>query len=807
MKTTNRLSSAVAASPSSDLLANLLEELTQQIDAGQAVDFDLYARQYPALADELRELLPTLQLVRDLKGNQDALTDPDELSGESQALGDFRLIREIGRGGMGVVYEAVQLSLGRRVALKILPFAAVLDPRQLARFKNEAMAAALLEHPHIVPVYAVGCERGIHFYAMRFIEGQTLAEAFAVRQGGDGSLSPEGERGRPSASDLEDASATWLRLPPGKLREAAPRQLPMAPPLPSAAAETCRVADVSTQLNPAGPAWWRRLADLGIQAAEALEHAHQHGIIHRDIKPGNLLLDAQGQLWLADFGLAQVSGSAELTMTGDMLGTLRYMSPEQARGERILDQRTDVYSLGITLYELIVGRPPFPAMDRRELLRQIIDEELAAPRRLAKGVPVDLETIVLKAVAKEPEARYQSAAALADDLRRFVEQRSILARPPSPLRSVSKWIRRHRHLVGVALLTFVAAAAIGSFLLWKEKDDTAKAWQRERRQRVTAQNNLRVALAALEHIYARFVGTHMSMRPDMRDMQVKLVRESVPLYTQIAFENRTNPDTMEIAADAFAMIADLQERFGDSTATDEAYGHAISIRRELARRIPAAREHSELVANLLFRYADWLKEQGRSEEAVPMLHEATRIFGSLSKQTPDPLEFFEFEEGSWCALANALAALGQLVRAEDACLQANQLIMAKLLRYPEAFDTRVHLAHHYKNLARWRAQRGDLQSCRQYLLQAVEQAERAVREAPQLQDARSDLVDIYAAAVAAHRQVGEDIVAAVLQAKQRELALALVKQYPNVAEYQALLERARGESGTTKSTPPNQSAQ
>jgi serine/threonine-protein kinase len=353
---------------------------------------------------------------------------------------------------MGVVYEAEQISLSRRVALKILPFAAVLDERQLARFKNEALAAALLEHPHIVPVYAVGCERGIHFYAMRFIEGQTLAEAFrrgdavgsAVRTDVAGTLRVPNAGTAPTGESASPRQTPSYPLPQSALGECGLRA---AAPADGRAedvgdsartdgsaqrtlqAETRRLADLSTQLTPASPAWWRRLADLGIQAAEALEHAHQHGIVHRDVKPGNLLLDAQGQLWVTDFGLAQVSGSAELTMTGDMLGTLRYMSPEQARGERILDQRTDVYSLGVTLYEMMVGRPAFPASDRQQLLGQIIEDEPTPPRKLDKRVPADLETIVLKAMAKEPEERYPTAAALAEDLRRFVDQRPIVARP------------------------------------------------------------------------------------------------------------------------------------------------------------------------------------------------------------------------------------------------------------------------------------------------------------------------------------------------------------------------------------------
>jgi eukaryotic-like serine/threonine-protein kinase len=216
-------------------------------------------------------------------------------------LGDYRILREVGRGGMGVVYEAEQISLGRRVALKVLPFAATMDPRHLKRFHNEARAAASLHHEHIVPVYAVGSERGVHYYAMQFLDGLTLAQLLErQRQGG---AAPEG--GEPT-TDCSPA------------------------PAPAAgAAETVPHAQ-ETEPAPREPAYFRRVAAWGVQGAEALEHAHQLGIVHRDVKPGNLMLDGQGKLWVTDFGLARLGAGSGLTLTGDLVGTLRYMSPEQA---------------------------------------------------------------------------------------------------------------------------------------------------------------------------------------------------------------------------------------------------------------------------------------------------------------------------------------------------------------------------------------------------------------------------------------------------------------------------------------------
>jgi serine/threonine protein kinase len=326
-------------------------------------------------------------------------------------LGDFRILREIGRGGMGVVYEAEQISLGRRVALKMLPFAAALDPKQLQRFKNEAQAAAQLHHTNIVPVFGVGCERGVHYFAMQFIDGQTLAALIQELRQGSG-LHTNG-----ASRQSRSLSAVGQDLLAGR---AAPTQLPLAegPPtgpythalheaaLPRAATTPPAAAAVSTERSIKGAAYFRSVAHLGVQAAEALEHAHQLGVVHRDIKPANLLLDGSGNLWITDFGLAHCQSQAGLTLSGDLLGTLRYMSPEQALAKRLLiDHRTDVYSLGVTLYELLTLEPAFPGRDREEVLRQITLEEPRPPRRLNKAIPPELEIIVRKAMEKnQPNA-------------------------------------------------------------------------------------------------------------------------------------------------------------------------------------------------------------------------------------------------------------------------------------------------------------------------------------------------------------------------------------------------------------------
>jgi serine/threonine protein kinase/Tfp pilus assembly protein PilF len=431
---------AEPGTPSEVELARALDAYMAAVEAGRPPDPEQLLAEHAAVADRLRACLASLRLVERAAGSlADAAADGGQDDAQRpEVLGDFRIIREVGRGGMGVVYEAEQVSLGRRVALKVLPFAATMDPRHLQRFHNEARAAAGLHHTNIVPVYAVGQERGVHYYAMQFIDGHTLAGFIAQQR-------REGVQQVPTTPEAEAAAAS---------------------------ATTARRAAQATSAAPRDAAYFRQVAEWGIQAAEALDCAHQLGVVHRDVKPGNLLVDAAGRLWVTDFGLAQVQSDARLTMTGDLVGTLRYMSPEQALAKRVvIDHRTDVYSLGATLYELLTLQPAYSGHDRQELLRQIAFEEPRPLRRINRAIPAELETIILKALEKNPAERYGTAQELADDLRRWLDDRPIQARRPTPLQRLRKWCRRHSAFVGavaaVALIGLLLGSGTGIWWLQK----------------------------------------------------------------------------------------------------------------------------------------------------------------------------------------------------------------------------------------------------------------------------------------------------------------------------------------------------
>ncbi|MBY0395215.1 MAG: protein kinase, partial [Thermoleophilia bacterium] len=435
---------------------------------------------HPERAAILERLLPSIEAMarhgREMAGRRPTASFP----GGRRTLGEFQFVREIGRGGMGVVYEAIQSPLGRSVALKVLPLATASDPRHLERFQLEARAAACLRHPHIVPVYGVGCEDEVPYFAMQFIEGRSLAEVLAALRLTEGVDGPEGNRTEATPDGLTRSLAADLaRIGAGSTVPDPPAALAGGDGSPVMSTARPELAAIDRRSYP------RAVARLGHEVAEALEHAHAHRIIHRDIKPGNLILDGRGHIWVTDFGLARFLDDTGLTASGDVLGTLRYMSHEQALGSRAtVDGRADVYSLGVTLYELLTLRAAFGGGDRAEILRAVDRGSPAPPRRLNPAISRDLETIVLKAMAREPADRYATALELAADLARFLDGRPIAARRPGIVDRAAKLAARNRGVV-VAATLLSAMTLVGSvgMLAWSNN------WLRAHNEELTNERN------------------------------------------------------------------------------------------------------------------------------------------------------------------------------------------------------------------------------------------------------------------------------------------------------------------------------
>jgi WD40 repeat protein/serine/threonine protein kinase len=443
-----------------DPVERLAEEFMARNRRGEKPTLSEYAARYPELADDIRELFPTLLTMEDLGDSSLAATGPHLVQAPAAVshLGDYRVLREVGRGGMGVVYEAEQESLGRRVALKVLPPHVLNDAQLVRRFEREARAAAGLHHTNIVPVFGVGCDQGMHYYVMQFIQGLGLDDVLEElkRLRSPSGAVPGRRTERPDGSGASPAGDIALSLATGTF--AAP-----SPPPPTAPASDSSVTRLPggselSSVSESGAAYWRSVARIGVQVAQALDYAHGQGILHRDIKPSNLLLDLRGTVWVTDFGLAKGEGADNLTHTGDIIGTVRYMAPERFSGKS--DARADVYALGLTLYELLALRPAFPEQNRAKLLQQVIRDEPPALRRLNKVIPRDLETIVHKAIAKEPAQRYPTALRLAEDLQRFIDDEPIKARRTTPRERLVRWSRHHPG-VSVSLAVIVLLVLIG----------------------------------------------------------------------------------------------------------------------------------------------------------------------------------------------------------------------------------------------------------------------------------------------------------------------------------------------------------
>ena len=424
------------------LLERLASEFADKVRAGQRPSVEDYCTRHPHVAADLREMLPPLAGLVTAREVLDATKPP--VVHHQKRLGDYLLLREIGRGGMGVVYEAEQVSLGRRVAIKMLPSYAS-GPDLAARFEREARTAGRLHHTNIVPVFGVGRDGGTLFYVMQFIPGKGLDAVVSElrRFRNDPSVVPV-------AMALSDARTT----PHGKV----------GPQTPTPADHTeLPPPDETTGGFGVGKAFWQSVARVGVQVADALEYAHKQGVLHRDIKPSNLLLDPAGTVWVADFGLAKAAGQETLTADGALLGTLRYLPPEGLAGRS--DVRSDVYSLGLTLYELVALRPAYPEADRNVLLQQIGVKAPAVVTTVATGIPRDLATVIHKAIEREPGRRYQTAAALAADLRRFLDGRPVKARWVGPVERGWRWCRQYP--LQTAMMTVLALLAMTSVVAGK----------------------------------------------------------------------------------------------------------------------------------------------------------------------------------------------------------------------------------------------------------------------------------------------------------------------------------------------------
>lgn len=651
----------------------LAEEFAERCRRGDHPSVSDYVRRHPQMADKLREVLPPIALMEKLKrrntsGNSAAIS-PLKL----QRLGDFKIVREIGRGGMGIVYEAWQESLERHVALKVLSRASRLDPQRLQRFEREARAAAGLHHTNIVPVFGVGESDGLHYFAMQFIQGRSLAQILTELAGGPHPGDPTLSRGGAKSSSAGFASE-----------------------------DSGQAAPAADSSPPRGRRYWRWVANVGRQVAGALEHAHRQGVLHRDIKPANLLLDQRGTVWVTDFGLAKLAELNEVTRTGDVIGTLQYMAPEGLRSQA--DARSDVYGLGLTLYEFLTLRPAFFEETPAGLMQRIAEGGLTPPRRVNPSVPRDLETIILKATARDAAARYATAGELAEDLENFLHDRPLSARRASSAERLWRWCRRNRAVSSLAAVA--AVCALGAIVVgWvaygvtrkaliaeamrlsqantaRQQADAARQQADSARQQAEAAQrradaNVALSLKSFEDIFNQLAPRDTMLPPEVgpgeppprgpqrRDSRqdASVLQSVLTFYDKFAQQNSTSRSLQFEAAKAYRRVGEIYTRLGRAADADAVHRRALAMFDQLLASDPNSPEYQAGFADA----ATWIGYNVKSQAAdADLLARAEQMAERLQKSDPRDPDYSAL-------LARTLYREGVIARSAGQVKNAEQL--------------------------------------------------------------------------------------------------------------------------------------
>ncbi|MCA9197541.1 MAG: serine/threonine protein kinase [Planctomycetales bacterium] len=633
-------------------LATVLDQYLASLENGAPLSLEQLQADHPNLTGPLQEYF---QDVAWLHATQQAVASGQPATDDArfaldaftpQNLGDFRLDCAVGRGGMGTVYRALQLSLNRTVALKLLPLTSLLDQKQVHRFQNEARAAALLSHPNIVPVYSVGSEAGFHYYAMKFIEGDSL-------------------------------------------RTVLDRQA---------------LASESNSLHVAD---FKQIAEWVRQAALALHHAHENGVIHRDIKPSNLLVDSTGKLWVADFGLARCHTNVSITELGDVVGTLQYMSPEQASGQAIFaDPAMDIYSLGATLYELLCGRPAFASDELANALPKIQEGEFKTVRQWNSQIPIDLERITLKAMATEKQDRYLSAAEFAEDLQRFLNGTPVIARPVSWGRRAIRWASRRRRLVMASVFVVCASIVASEATLFYVAGKNAelnsaivRAQQNEslaNEQAQTARENLQQAAYAVDQLGLQ-AADFLNSIPGTLDAQRALLLNARTFYEKMV--EQASPEITKDYANNLMKLGDIDVRLGRKEEAREEFAQAARLLQELRTPASGNLDYTLALAGCWNQLGLLTEQAGNPREAETTFRQAIDLL-----QSSNALHAIAVQLGnSW----NNLAMLQRTTDANSADSSFARSIAVLESANRDDRNAALSLAVVRKNWSEWLAGKGD----------------------------------------------------------------------------------------------------
>ena len=820
----------------------LAEEFISRRRSGQYPSVTEYAEKYPDHADEIRDVFPTMMMMEQMKPPGQA----DELSSQTklERIGDFRIIREVGRGGMGVVYEAVQESLGRHVALKVLSNRSLHNPKRLQRFNREAHAAAKLHHTNIVPVFGAGEQDDQHYLVMQFISGQGLDKVLsALRSQLSLPVDDDGPQWIDSETLLDDRSnpdaiaacklarSLMSSVEPVPVQiavttttdELALTQAAEAPTEERAADITAdsvsnSEADLPYPIFPKAPGavYWQNISELAHQAADALDHAHTHGTYHRDIKPANLLLDGDGTVWIADFGLAKLSSGDDLTNSGDIVGTLAYMAPEQFDGKA--DHRSDIYGLGLTLYELATLRPAFSDIDRAKLIRKVTESSPPSPRKVNPRIPRDLETIILKAIAKEPSGRYQNSREFADDLLCFVEDRPIQARRSTPVERLWRWCRRNRAIASLSALAIsmlLLAAVVASVGYWQVRiaynttSDALKGESEQRRtaerERERAERTLDVAIDVLDQVFDQVAPQRFStsletglddesvmeateLNPAVSEQNVEMLKSLLQFYDRFASEEQAAASVRFKSGRAYRRVGEIQGRLSRHEDAIRAYERSSLVLSSLVSEFPDNLEYRRELVRAFNGLGVSKRHLRDFSDAVDAHQEATELLDAdvVSDSAARVHAYLQAETLNELGMAKLMSF--RRSDAEGAFQEAISKLDGLLIEDSGGADYRMAKARVLGNLARVQMFSGRWDEGRETMRTSRTMMEDLVRDYPDVARYTYDLVDRYLAMSLRGRGISEDRRAQIDEAMR--LSNELVTLHPDVPEYQILRSRS-----------------
>ncbi|MCA9213957.1 MAG: protein kinase [Planctomycetales bacterium] len=601
-------------------LDDIIADYLLAIEKGDVIDPEELVQSQPGHRDELRIFFEDRQTVERMTGPlRFLLATPSTWSHPSGMLGEFRLGEVLGRGGMGIVYRADQTSLQRVVAVKVLPRVACFSSRQLQRFQHEVRATALLKHPNIVPVYAFGCERGTYFYAMELISGGSLAhliERLQEVQKHSGTKAPDGN----TAQSISHQTGQH------EFENAGP------------------VTDLATKYVQSRRQYFDEIARIGCAIARALHCTHEQGIVHRDVKPSNILLDDTATPRLTDFGLARTVERDGVTQTGELVGTLKYMSPEQFESTSLVDFRTDIYSLGATLYELLTLRPPFESESNHSLPQAIVATAPKPLRKIDRSIPDDLETIVLRSLTKEPDGRYATADALADDLERFLARRPIHGRRDSVITNVTRWVRRNPSAAApwAAVCILILLLAVGApFVAWRQAQLAAQEAASRRSAELAMADAIENRRELQDFLRKSVIdiATKIGNEPGLGDLQRQVLADATEFYDKLVERHGDQDDVLFEAACGFQRLGRIYRMTIAPELTGPLLNKSINILDDLRTRSPGdSRYRYELAACHRILGNNLAFDLGRDAEGLHHLHCTVDLLASLSAEFPEDHE-------------------------------------------------------------------------------------------------------------------------------------------------------------------------